>query len=111
MQSQESGSVQLLTMWEVRDHLRQEASRTPLEDATLAELEKATFLNCFEDTELVEELTEMLPQVFDSRQDACVFMDTLPVTMDQAQSWFGVSGEQAVTVAGMGRQVRGEKAE
>jgi hypothetical protein len=111
MQNHESASAQVLTMFEVRQHLRQEVSRTPLEDATLAELEKATFLNCFEDSELLEELTEMLPQVFDSRQDACVFMDTLPVTVDHAQSWFGLSGEQAVTVAGLGRQVRGEKAE
>lgn len=113
MQSREGivAEPQLLTMWEVRQHLRQEASRTPLEEAALAELDKATFLGCFEDSELVEELIEMLPQVFGRREDACVFMDTLPVTVDQAQSWFGVSGEQARVVAGLGRQVRGEQAQ
>ncbi len=103
------GSPKVLTMLEVLQHLRQESNLHSLEKLVLEELEKEA-PTALEDAELRAETLELLPELFESRVDACIFCDTLPIDVSQVQEHFGdrLSAEKAQYAANLARQLRGE---
>jgi|JI10StandDraft_1071094.scaffolds.fasta_scaffold467229_2 hypothetical protein len=102
--------MQLLTMLEVLQHLRGQTDLHDLESLVLKEMTSEA-VQVLEDEELRCEMLDLLPEVFESRLDACVFCDTLPVDVNQVNEFFEhrLSLENAQHAANLARQLRGEQ--
>lgn len=101
--------MQLLTMFEVLQHLREQQDLLDLEKLVLKELDSEA-VQVLDDRELRAEMLELLPEVFESRLDACIFCDTLPVDVNQVEEYFDhrLPPENAQHAANLARQLRGE---